>query len=200
MTQRSLATAFALLVVSACTPEDIVFVEDAEPAVDENAPVCRSTAECDASQRCAKVACGAAEGRCVARPVFCTGEAKPVCGCDGVTYWNECVAASRGVEATAEGECGSRAAPCGGPGHLACPGSAYCARLLPPGPDGCPPRGADVPGTCWALPATCADDPRGGDAFRACGAPPDECVEACSAIRSELPHQRADRCAPPPPR
>lgn len=52
-------------------------------------------------------ACGAADqmGTCAKRPDFCTMIYKPVCGCNGKTYSNECQAHVHGVSAAYEGQC-----------------------------------------------------------------------------------------------
>lgn len=74
------------------------------------AGTCKTNDQCAADEFCAKLfgAC-TEEGRCETRPTDCTERGKlhvkPVCGCDGKSYDNFCLAATAGVNVKSEGKC-----------------------------------------------------------------------------------------------
>jgi hypothetical protein len=67
---------------------------------------CTSNKDCAATDYCAAMTCGGS-GQCQARPQVCFEIYQPVCGCDGQTYSNSCVAAGRGANVASSGPCAS---------------------------------------------------------------------------------------------
>jgi len=75
-------------------------VPDASPPDAAGPGACGVSGMCGRTEYCAYVtpySCGGA-GSCRERPMLCTRVLRPVCGCDGMTYSNECVARSRGTD------------------------------------------------------------------------------------------------------
>jgi hypothetical protein len=63
---------------------------------------------CDSGQYCARpegVCAEDAEGLCLRSPIFCPPVLDAVCGCDGTTYSNGCIAHAVGVTVDHTGEC-----------------------------------------------------------------------------------------------
>jgi hypothetical protein len=96
--------------------------------------------------------CGAADatGTCAPIPGACDLLWAPVCGCDGITYSNECAANLAGVSAATQGECKGAGQMCGGIAAVQCPSGEFC--------DYAPEAicGADdSAGTCKTIPDVC---------------------------------------------
>jgi hypothetical protein len=140
---------------------------------------------------CEKPDCDAPTGVCMPRPAFLPPEPEPVCGCDGVTYWNDDLRRRFGRSLASLGECRATARACESGADCGVPYDfGSCSHLVSPG------EGCDYGmGTCWALPPYCGDT---GDRmiWRLCrpsdAAPAPPCVDTCLAIRSERPHTVSD--------
>lgn len=73
---------------------------------------CEDTEFCDFED---SAHCGAGDqtGICKPRPEACVAVLAPVCGCDGETYSNSCVAHTAGVDVAASGACGDDSSDAG---------------------------------------------------------------------------------------
>jgi len=98
---------------TACNAGDLCLISCSCPMCDVCAghcvPVsqgCKTNAECAPTHYCAKPEgqCDAM-GQCAWRPDLCIMLWDPVCGCDGVSYSNDCAAGQAGVSIAYRGEC-----------------------------------------------------------------------------------------------
>jgi hypothetical protein len=110
-------------------------------------------AACPTGQFCKPpvgVCTAGAAGNCAPIPPtpICSPSASPVCGCDGTTYLNSCLADAAGVAVDHAGECAADVQVCGG-GAPACPTGEFCSR---PAGSGCDPA---VQGVCQTTPTVC---------------------------------------------
>lgn len=215
-----LAAVLLAFVVQACSTQDVVLatvVDDsgapaeaeAEAQAESDAAVaCSQPRDCPAGTYCDLPGCDVASGTCQPLPSACAADGgggdsgdvdfRAVCGCDGVTYFDDCLRMTAGVGTFASGPCSfaQSALSCGGPSQVPCPGGAVCAILLGSGP--CP----DQPeGSCWVLPPQCpapaADGGHDGgrfDAWDSCEANGPQCQDLCDALRAGGAHRRSDRC------
>ena len=151
-------------------------------------------ADCKDGFYCKVANCATAGGTCTLKAALAVAPAKPVCGCDNVTYWNDNIAAHDGMNITSSGtSCPKNTAvPCNTT-NVDCPAGRKC-NLGVASSQQC---SAILSGTCWRLPTTC---PTGADQYSICGGSgAADCLNPCPVIRDETPFYFDTRCPKPPP-
>ncbi len=144
---------------------------------------CRTSLECGRGQWCSGSGCDT-PGSCEAIPRACPDIFAPVCGCDGMTYGNDCEAAAAGMRVARSGACSSSGA---------CTSNSECVRG-----EYCAGTGCDTPGTCMMRSEICP-----GIYAPVCGCDGMTYGNACEAaaagvrVASDGECSTADRCSPP---
>jgi Cys-rich repeat protein len=95
---------FAGLVLTACGSQTIDLTH---PIDGEGTPPipCATSMDCGSGAYCEKATCTSAMGTCAAIPAECPAKPEITCGCDGITYANDCVRKAYGVSSGRFGPC-----------------------------------------------------------------------------------------------
>ncbi|MBX3208581.1 MAG: hypothetical protein KF764_26345 [Labilithrix sp.] len=160
---------------------------DAKPDAGADCEWSEDGDSCGPGMYCATKSCG--KGTCAPIGAIETSARKPVCGCDGITYWNDSVAAKHGMSVAKATACGNNESVSCNEGDP-CPAGVSCNRRVGSGA-GCALGEQD--GTCWRMPATCP--PVASDSkARSCASA--KCSDECPLIKAEAPWYVAAVCSP----
>lgn len=150
---------------------------------------CTANDGCRQGLYCKKSGCGPVDllGKCADRPNSCDFDDNPICGCDGFTYLNSCLAEMNGQNvATQPGICKDGVAIKCTPGSQACAGrpNAVCGILVA---DHSACSSANPPGKCWVIPDECVPT---GTHYDSCTGG-DHCVHTCDVVKQQKPYYPA---------
>lgn len=192
----TIASGAALLVALSACQEEVVALATI-PADDAGTHArpqrCLSKEGCPDGFYCEKRGCEVSAGICVPYPAFCDATEEPVCGCEGITYFNDCLRRAAGSWGSTPETCGELSVQCRNDED--CGPTAVCARLL--GFEDSQSCEESPLGTCWVVPLTCPPLGSGNNnLWKECFKDRPPCTDACSAIRTGRVHARASKCAP----
>jgi hypothetical protein len=142
---------------------------------------------CAPGSYCDAPGCG--DGTCAPLGVTEDQMRAPICGCDGVTYWNSSVAAKHGMPSQATGVCQPEKT-CGGFANLMCPTPGASCNYHIGDKSVC--GASDLGGTCWMVPAVCMPQLGFGPLTRACGSL--SCTDECNLIKLQQPWYDDNTC------
>jgi hypothetical protein len=164
-----------------CAATDVVIAELPVEGGSERDAACTDD-DCAPARGCIVQDCEAGDS-CQPLPEHCSDERDPVCGCDGISYWNDCLRRQSGVPDSTWDPCHRNARSCHSDEDCGPRGS--CAHLISQS-DRC----SEIrDGTCWVLPPICP--PSQIEEWIPCGRIDPRCLGTCEAIQSGEPHRRA---------